>query len=243
MSAARSPNPRGARWAVLAVLGGCSGQAEAPAARHGAAIVPTDGPRPDIVMIVVDGIRKDSRPEEDQSGTLIRAFPNPPLAELDGAYATSASVFTSFASMLTGLYPAAIPICRPREGSSTLKGSRAWCTELPTARPSLPDILTAYGYDTAFLSTGGAGFDTFAERFAESIDIFVNPADQPPGGSRPARRGRGQVVDGAQGPSPVPPRAREHRRGRPEPLAHGARRAATSRASPADDDQPRARGD
>lgn len=180
MTARRPPSRRGPPWvalAVLAVLGGCSGPVEAPIAQP--AIVPSDGPRPDVVIIVLSGVRKDSRPEDDQSGALIRAFPTPPLAEFTAAYATSASTFTAFASLITGLYPAAIPICRPREGSSTLKGRRVWCTELPSARPSLPDIMAAYGYDTVFLSTGGVGFDTFAERFEDNIHIEMGSADQP----------------------------------------------------------------
>lgn len=128
---------------------------------------------PDLVLIALDGVRADVRPAEDQTAILLKAFPEAPLVQFDSAFATSASASTSFGSMLTGRYPAAIPLCRVREGAAVSGVARPWCSLLPDTRASLPDIVAAYGYDTAFFSTEDVGFDTFANRFqtAARVDL------------------------------------------------------------------------
>jgi hypothetical protein len=118
---------------------------------------------PDIVVYAIAGIRADAELLEQSKA----AYKN--------AYATSAAPFASFGSLLTGRYPAAIPLCCPRGGASMAAGARPWCTELPTEIPALPDILQAYGYQTALLTTGGTGFDTFNRRFQTVIELNGAP--------------------------------------------------------------------
>ncbi len=163
----------------MALLSGCadghpSGGSPVEAALPILAPAPQAGAPPDIVLLALEGVRAD-RPDAlpDPFADTIRAF-GPPSLRFAQAYATSAAGFASFGSLITGRYPSAIPLCCPREGASTEAGVRAWCTELPAERVTLPDILAAYGYYTAFLTTPDPGYDTFAARFQASQDINVH---------------------------------------------------------------------
>ncbi len=136
---------------------------------------------PDFVVVAVEGLRAATPDGPDPTGALLTAFPAPPLANFHAAYTTSSAASTSFGSLLTGRYPAAIPLCRVREGAAADGAARAWCTLLPDDRASLPDILANYGYHTALLTTGGVGFDTFFKRFqtTETIALTTGAADPP----------------------------------------------------------------
>ena len=58
--------------------------------------------------------------------------------------------YLSLGSILTGRYPSAIPLCSlptPETDPESL-----WCTRIPDAVPTLPEVLGIYGYDTALVA-------------------------------------------------------------------------------------------
>lgn len=112
---------------LLGVLAGCANEV---------------GP-PDLVLITVDGWRADG-PSPGAEAALTEA------AGLQGtrytrAWAQTPNPYVATGSLLTGVYPTAIPLCSSPNDS----GAPPPCVTLPPERPTLPEVLGIYGYHTA----------------------------------------------------------------------------------------------
>ena len=149
--------PRGCLALALgAVACGSSTEPDPPA---------PEGP-PDIMLLLVAGLRADPHDAPGVATRFLDAIEGSPAWSSQNTYAQSPSTKLSMASLLTGHYPSAIPLC----GAATreLKGPQPWCTQLPTDRRSLPDILALYGYETAFYHTPFRDSEQLAARFGSS---------------------------------------------------------------------------
>lgn len=105
---------------------------------------PREAPRPDIVLVTFSGVRGVlGGADPGEAGVLLQAAGLDDATRFSWAYAQSPRATQGMASLLTGLYPAAIPICSPGGEAA------AWCSEVPTARPMVQEVLGAYGYRTA----------------------------------------------------------------------------------------------
>ncbi len=127
---------------------------------------------PDLVLLLTPGLRADfAHKENAEAGyleSLSEASPNLHfIRRYVNAYAQSTATMVSLASLLTGRYPSAIPICglvTPETIEDSLV-EQPWCSSLPRQRRSLPDILEIYGYSTALFSSHVVGIEGIASRF------------------------------------------------------------------------------
>ncbi len=142
---------------LASVLLGCNGASEptttAPTPGDQA---PAVAQQPDIVIFLTSGLRADVGGHPGAEAAFIQALELGPTLRFPSAYAQSSSTFVSLGSLLTGLYPAAVPLCGI-DYSAELAGTDAgstWCTQLPEDRYGLPEVLGLYGYRTALISEG-----------------------------------------------------------------------------------------
>jgi arylsulfatase A-like enzyme len=154
---------------VVTVAIGCSAPTTEPAPRAPAPgdQAPAVTEQPDLVLFLTSGLRADVDGQPGAEAAFVQALDLGPTLRFPSAYAQSSSTFVSLGSTLTGLYPAAVPLCGidySAELAGTAGGS-AWCTELRAERYSLPEVLGLYGYHTALIATGQASAGRYAGEF------------------------------------------------------------------------------
>jgi hypothetical protein len=153
------------------------------AACHGAPR--TDARPPDLVLVLVNGLRADPPGGRSAAGILLDSLDSEPGLVFDRAYVQSSNAFMGLSSLLTGRYAAAIPICRPVVPPSAAgeqgDGDRPWCAAIPEDRPLLPDVLELWGYRTALYTQGDAELEGMGWGFGERFEI---PVDAPSGAGR-----------------------------------------------------------
>ncbi|MDP6934664.1 MAG: hypothetical protein QGG40_17210, partial [Myxococcota bacterium] len=133
-------------WLLLPVLWSCSGEPQTATDGQDA---PPRSP-PDLILVLTPGLRADvTTPGAEQA--LFEGLGALPWRRFTRAYAQSCSPHTSMGSLLTGLYPSAIPLCGSYAGDSLVPNSEEspWCSELPERRYTLPEVVELYGYTTA----------------------------------------------------------------------------------------------
>ncbi|MFH1467315.1 MAG: hypothetical protein ABIO70_23230 [Pseudomonadota bacterium] len=112
----------------------------------GCHIAQPEGP-PDIVLVLVDGLRADPPGEVHAEAALLKEARLDHPARFRKAYAQSPSAFLGLHALLTGRYPSAVPICTPSRAPARDTVS---CAQVPADRAMLQEMLAAYGYHTAF---------------------------------------------------------------------------------------------
>ena len=104
---------------------------------------------PDIVVVLVNGLRAGV-PGADAA--LVEQAGLEGGWRFERAYAQTPRASLGIASILTGLYPSAIPICQSGAGDAPAR-----CGEVPASRPLIQEILGAYGYRSAAFEESYAG--------------------------------------------------------------------------------------
>jgi arylsulfatase A-like enzyme len=158
---------------LAAVSLGCSGPATEPSASapQPGSQAPAVAQQPDLVIFLTSGLRADVDGHPGAEAAFVQALGLGPALRFPSAYAQSSSTFVSLGSLLTGLYPAAVPLCGI-DYSAELSGAdsgSAWCTHLPQERYSLPEVLGIYGYRTALISTGLGAANRYAGEFQHAL--------------------------------------------------------------------------
>ena len=135
---------------------------------------PADG-APDMVVVLVDGLRTGAHPLETAHQALLDAAGLQPTFSYDDAYAQTLSDHAAFGSLVTGRYPSAVPIC----GTPSLVVADAptpWCLSIPGDVPTLPQVLGLYGYRTALVTTR-APAETSVQRGFDEVDVVADGWD------------------------------------------------------------------
>jgi hypothetical protein len=130
--------------------------------------------RPDIVIVALNGLRADPPGQPYAEQAFIQGLGTPITLRHRAAYAQSVQPYVSLASLLTGRYPNAIPVCG-RTGRRH-QSERKWCTRLPDDRPSLPEVLALYGYQTALATAQWEAGADLAEEFQTAMDAGARHA-------------------------------------------------------------------
>jgi arylsulfatase A-like enzyme len=114
---------------------------------------------PDIVLIVVSGLRADVG-EDGAEAAIYRGMNLSPNLRFANAYAQSCTPFASLGSMLTGRYPSAVPLCGTYDPNSLVAKEGedvAWCATIPEQTWTLPEVLGVYGYRTGAYVSNAEG--------------------------------------------------------------------------------------
>ena len=132
---------------------------------------------PDILVIAVDGLREDIEGVSASTAALIDGLGRAPRARFTAAYAQSVQPAVSLASLLTGRYPSAIPFCGlPTQRPGQPRGEAPWCAVLPEGQPTLPGVLSLYGYQTAAMSVRVGQDDVLVGPFDEVLPAALGDA-------------------------------------------------------------------
>ncbi|HJN72633.1 MAG TPA: hypothetical protein QGF58_01750 [Myxococcota bacterium] len=107
---------------------------------------------PDIVLVLLPGFRADPIGVEDAEAAFLEGLGRAPDHRFRAAYAQSTSSHISGGSLLTGLYPSAIPLCGIPRGSISVPT----CSSVPENQRVIPEILALYGYETGAVLSPGA---------------------------------------------------------------------------------------
>lgn len=155
---------------LVALLAGCGrGQAPSgPGAEAGTSASPT---APDLVLLVLPGLRADPPGTPGAERSVALSFPTAPSRIFAAAYAQSSSRFLSLGSLFTGLYPSAIPLCGLPSPDQDVGGDRPWCTRIPESRYTLAGVLGLYGYRTALYHSHVPAADALARGFDHVVDV------------------------------------------------------------------------
>ena len=131
-------------------------------------MVPVGPLQPDLVVVLVSGLRADLPGESGAEAAFLAPFADDLSLVAQAAYAQSPDPVASMGSLLTGRYPSAVPICgsvRRDEGSDL---DEVWCHRLPAEVDSLPGVLRHYGYRSALVHSLGP-----VPGFAEAFDLAL----------------------------------------------------------------------
>lgn len=139
--------------------------------------------RPDIVVLLVAGLRADPPGAGGAADAFFGAIPRTPSVRFRNAYAPTVTPFISLGALLAGSYPSAIPLCGHYVETGAAAKQAAWCADIPPDRHTLPEILGLYGYRTALVTAGQPRFEPLADEFQTWIDV------PDPGTGRTARWG------------------------------------------------------
>ncbi len=105
--------------------------------------------RPDLVLVLVTGLRADQPGEHGAEAAFLAPFGGRLALRATAAYAQSLDPAVSLGSVLTGRYPSSIPLCGSIRQGAWSEREEVWCHQLPAARETLPGVLAHYGYRTA----------------------------------------------------------------------------------------------
>ncbi len=134
---------------------------------------------PDILLVLVSGLRADPHGQPGAEAAFIEALERPVRLRFTAAYVQSSEPFSSLSSILTGKYPSAIPICGlvKTNWMDSLATRQPWCTRLPEESPILPEILAMYGYRTAIFYHDMGGLGTLTGKFQHEEDFSGDGLD------------------------------------------------------------------
>jgi arylsulfatase A-like enzyme len=121
------------------------------------------GVQPDIVLVLINGLRADPPGQEGPEALLLDTIGLEPWARFGAAYTASSAKQVALGSVLTGRHPSAIPLC----GTPRLDGDRELpvCSRIPAEVPTLPEVLGHYGYSSALFAAEGDSYDLVARGF------------------------------------------------------------------------------
>ncbi len=130
--------------------------------------------RPDLVLVLEQGLRVDLGGAASGEAAFFGAAPQKPALRFTRAFTASVSPFVATVSALTGRYPSAIPICSWGMGAETAP----WCAAIPADAPTLPEVLGLYGYATALFGTAPSFHEhaTLDAEFTEAHQVPGSPA-------------------------------------------------------------------
>ncbi len=159
--------------ALLALLIGCGGSEPEPAAVPEPPARAAVADQPDLVLILLPGLRADPPGGEGAEAALLAGLGAEPTRRYLAAYSQSSAGFVSAGSLLTGRYPSAVPLCGLfQDGKHPLdEDNRAWCAAIPEGVYSLPETLGIYGYRSALLTAGFHGASILAPEFQTWEDV------------------------------------------------------------------------
>ncbi len=121
---------------------------------------------PDLLLVLLPGLRADEPAMPGAEEAFFQAMGSPAALRFSNAYVQSTHPFASAASILTGMYPCAIPVCGLYENSDLdTDAQRPWCASIPEDRPTIPRVLQIYGYRTDLVSVRFPGADILASEF------------------------------------------------------------------------------
>lgn len=129
------------------------------------AVPATQAIAPDIILVVLQSTRGSGTDLEQAEAKLVDGIGITPTMRFSAAYSQATHPFPSLGSLFTGRYPAAVPICSLTPEGADDPGVRPWCARLPETRRTMAEVLSLYGYRTAFFSTGLAGSELLAPGF------------------------------------------------------------------------------
>lgn len=131
---------------------------------------PAPDVQPDIVLVLASGLREDVLLGEGATSALIEATGVAPDWRFTAAHAQTVQPYISMGSMLTGRYPSAIPLCsKPARAQSD--APVPFCVELPADKPTMAEVLSLYGYQTALVTINTSEVLPLARGFEEVIEI------------------------------------------------------------------------
>ncbi|MFZ5476228.1 MAG: sulfatase-like hydrolase/transferase [Myxococcota bacterium] len=113
--------------------------------------------QPDILLVLVPGVRGQLPGETVSAESALVSVLGTPRVRYSNAITPAPAPYAAFASLLTGMYPSAIPICNelPRVEE------QPWCTKMPEQRYTLPSILGMYGYEVGLVHGKMEGAELF----------------------------------------------------------------------------------
>lgn len=137
-----------------------------------APVTPAAAQAPDLVVVLVPGLDADRPDVAGPEAAFVEPF-GPPAVRFTAAYAQSPATFVSLGSLLVGTYASAVPLCGLYDSGThpTDTADRAWCTQLPDDRYTLPQVLALYGYHTALFTSGVHGEDAYEGTFQHHTDV------------------------------------------------------------------------
>lgn len=163
------------------VLGGCNTPEGARPLDAPAVVAPT-APQPDLVLLLMSGLRADAPRGPSAEAAFFEAF-GPPPARYTAAYAQSPAAFVSLGSILTGRYPSSLPMCGlytaglsgvdTKTVQDDAVAQRAWCAGIPESTRTLPEVLGLYGYHSALATSGLVGAELLARGFGDTFAADV----------------------------------------------------------------------
>ena len=127
-----------------------------------------EGP-PDLVLVLTSGLREDVASDSGATSAFLAQTGVQPDRRYTAAYSQTVQPYTALGSLLTGRYPSAIPLCsRPeREEDAEVP----FCVDIPAEIPTLPEVLTLYGYETALLAVDVDPLLPVARGFGETMAV------------------------------------------------------------------------
>ncbi len=127
--------------------------------------------QPDMLLVLVSGLRADPMEQPGAEAALLAPFGDLPRRSFGQAYSQSISPHLSLGSLLTGIYPSAIPLCGYVDFDRSSLDAQPWCSALPKERATLPLALAAYGWRTAHLHRGYLEQAALAGHFQHSVEL------------------------------------------------------------------------
>jgi arylsulfatase A-like enzyme len=129
------------------------------------------GTQPDLLLFLAPGLRADFPGQPGAEAAFLAPLQDRLDARFSAAYTASPSPWVGLGTLLTGRYPAAVPLCGlPRLGPRAAEGA-PWCATLPAEVPTLPEVLAIYGYQTALVGFHLEGQALIAGRFGAAYDL------------------------------------------------------------------------
>ena len=122
-----------------------------------------------MVLVLIGGLRGSGKELAGAEKQFIEQLSLPQARRFTSAYAQTPDVFLSFASLLTGRYTTSVPICGRVNGRQASQNNR-WCHQIPQEIPSLPEVLSHYGYRTLLLNSRFQGAEIFSREFQQHGD-------------------------------------------------------------------------
>jgi len=152
-----------ARGLVLGLAAAACGRAPDPGPATDAVVRPAQAP--DVVIVLLGGLRADPPGGTAAEEALYRALGRAPDVRFDAAYVQSIAPSVSLGSLLAGRPPSAVPLCGlPAGGEDDLP----WCASVPDDVPTLPGVLGLYGWRTALFGVGFPRLDVPGRSFSWS---------------------------------------------------------------------------
>ncbi len=131
-------------------------------------------PGRDQLVLVTTGLGVGSEVRGVEQA-LVEVLERPPTVRFTAAHAQTTRRTASLGSLLTGLYPSAVPLC----GLGADPAKTGWCESLPEGVPTLPRVLEEVGYAVGGLVVPVASAETLAEAHRDALTWWSGRAGQP----------------------------------------------------------------